>query len=79
MANDLKKFKLNAAIFLSSSALIWLVVYSIILTLSGFRILSPGFLADLSFLSYGRLDSASSFILQYGFLVQFGLAWHLQS
>ena len=74
MANDLKKFKLNAAIFLSSSALIWLVVYSIILTLSGFRILSPGFLADLSFLSYGRLDSASSFILQYGFLVQFGLA-----
>ena len=74
MANDLKKFKLDAAIFLSSSALIWLVVYSIILTLSGFRILSPGFLADLSFLSYGRLDSASSFILQYGFLVQFGLA-----
>jgi len=35
MANDLKKFKLVAAIFLSSSALIWLVVYSIILTLSG--------------------------------------------
>ena len=74
MANDLRKFKLHAAIFLLSSALIWLVVYSIILTFSGFRILSPGFMADISSLSYGRLDSASSFTLQYGFLVQFGLA-----
>ena len=74
MSNDLRKFKLHAAIFLSTSALIWLVVYSILLTLSGFRILSPGLMADISSLSYGRLDSASNFTLQYGFLVQFGLA-----
>lgn len=61
-------------LFLAFSAIVWLLVYGLFSTIAGFRVLSPGWLADSAWLSYGRLQSASQFVLQFGFLVQLGLA-----
>ena len=61
-------------LFLALSAIVWLLVYSLFSTIAGFRVLSPGWLADSAWLSYGRLQSTSQFVLHFGFLVQLGLA-----
>ena len=61
-------------LFLAFSAIVWLLVYGLFSTIAGFRVLSPGWLADSAWLSYGRLQSASEFALYFGFLVQLGLA-----
>ena len=61
-------------LFLAFSAIVWLLVYGLFSTIAGFRLLSPGWLADSAWLSYGRLQSSSDFALYFGFLVQLGLA-----
>ena len=61
-------------LFLAFSAIIWLLVYSLFSTIAGFRVLSPSWLADSAWLSFGRLQSASQFVLHFGFLVQLGVA-----
>ena len=61
-------------LFLAFSAIIWLLVYSIFSLLSGVKVHSYGMMVDTAWLSYGRIQPASQLALQYGFLVQLGLA-----
>jgi len=61
-------------LFLAFSAITWLLVYSIFSMLAGVKVHASGMMADSAWLSYGRIQPASQLALQFGFLVQLGLA-----
>jgi len=55
------------------SAAVWLVIASIFGLISSIKFHSPGFLADISALTYGRVRAAFTNSMLYGFAVQAGL------
>ena len=61
-------------LFLAFSAVAWLLVYSLFALLAGVKVHAPGMMADSAWLAYGRIQPASQLALQFGFLVQLGLA-----
>ena len=61
-------------LFLAFSAITWLVVYSLFSMLAGVKVHAYGMMVDSEWLSYGRIQPASQLALQFGFLVQLGLA-----
>ena len=61
-------------LFLAFSAVAWLMVYSFFALLSGIKVHASGMMADSAWLAYGRIQPASQLALQFGFLVQLGLA-----
>jgi cytochrome c oxidase cbb3-type subunit 1 len=61
-------------LFLGFSAVAWLLVYSLFAMLAGVKVHAPGMMADSAWLAYGRIQPASQLALQFGFLVQLGLA-----
>ncbi len=67
-------------LFLAFSAIAWLLVYSLFAMLAGVKVHASGMMADIAWLSYGRILPAADLALQFGFLVQLGLgisAWVL--
>ncbi len=58
--------------FISAAA--WLVISAAFACLASIRFHSAGFLADVSWLTYGRVHAASTNALIYGFAIQAGLA-----
>ena len=61
-------------LFLAFSAVAWLLVYSFFALLAGVKVHAAGMMADSAWLAYGRIQPASLLALQFGFLVQLGLA-----
>jgi len=61
-------------LFLAFSAVAWLLVYSLFALLAGVKVHASGMMADSAWLAYGRIQPASQLALQFGFLVQLGLA-----
>ena len=61
-------------LFLAFSAVAWLLVYSLFALLAGVKVHASGMMADSAWLTYGRIHPASQLALQFGFLVQLGLA-----
>ena len=61
-------------LFLAFSAVAWLLVYSLFALLAGVKVHASGMMADSAWLTYGRIQPASQLALQFGFLVQLGLA-----
>ena len=61
-------------LFLAFSAVVWLLVYSLFALLAGVKVHASGMMADSAWLAYGRIQPASQLALQFGFLVQLGLA-----
>ena len=61
-------------LFLAFSAVAWLLVYSLFALLAGVKVHASGMMADSALLAYGRIQPASQLALQFGFLVQLGLA-----
>ena len=61
-------------LFLAFSAVAWLLVYSLFALLAGVKVHASGIMADSAWLAYGRIHPASQVALQFGFLVQLGLA-----
>ena len=61
-------------LFLAFSAVAWLLVYSLFAMLAGIKVHASGMMADSAWLAYGRIQPASQLALQFGFLVQLGLA-----
>jgi cytochrome c oxidase cbb3-type subunit 1 len=61
-------------LFLAFSAVAWLLVYSLFALLAGVKVHASGMMADSAWLAYGRIHPASQLALQFGFLVQLGLA-----
>ena len=61
-------------LFLAFSAITWLVVYSMLSMLAGVKVHAYGMMVDSDWLSYGRIQPASQLALEFGFLVQLGLA-----
>ena len=61
-------------LFLAFSAVAWLLVYSLFALLAGVKVHASGIMADSAWLAYGRIQPASQLALQFGFLVQLGLA-----
>ena len=61
-------------LFLAFSAVAWLLVYSLFALLAGVKVHTSGMMADSAWLAYGRIQPASQLALQFGFLVQLGLA-----
>src|SRR5438552_4716824 len=55
------------------SAAVWLVFASIFSLLASIKFHSPGFLADWSWLTYGRILPAANNSFLYGFCIQAGL------
>lgn len=53
-------------LFLFASALLWLVGWSVIHLITTWKLLSPDFLSDYSFLTYGRLRPIATNIFVYG-------------
>ena len=64
----------SPVLFLALGAVAWLLVYSLLALLAGVQLHAPGMMADSAWLSYGRIQPASQLALQFGFLVQLGLA-----
>src|SRR5690349_19009836 len=58
-------------IFISSA--VWLVISSIFGLIASIKFHSPAFLANCSWLTYGRVYPASTNALLYGFCIQAGL------
>lgn len=56
--------------FLFSSALIWLVIGIVLGLISSIKLHGPGFLSQLSWLTYGRVYPASQNAVVYGFSAQ---------
>lgn len=61
-------------LFLAFSAVAWLLAYSLFAMLAGVKVHASGMMADSAWLSYGRILPAADLALQFGFLVQLGLA-----
>ena len=61
-------------LFLAFSAVAWLLVYSLFALLAGVKVHAAGMMADSAWMAYGRIQPASQLALQFGFLVQLGLA-----
>ena len=61
-------------LFLAFSAVAWLLVYSLFALLAGVKVHASGMMAASAWLAYGRIQPASQLALQFGFLVQLGLA-----
>ena len=61
-------------LFLAFSAVAWLLGYSLFALLAGVKVHASGMMADSAWLAYGRIQPASQLALQFGFLVQLGLA-----
>ncbi len=61
-------------LFLAFSSITWLLAYSIFSMLAGVKVHASGMMVDSAWLSYGRIEPASQLALQFGFLVQLGLA-----
>jgi cytochrome c oxidase cbb3-type subunit I len=61
-------------LFLAFSAVAWLLVYSFFALLVGVKVHASGMMAVSAWLAYGRVQPASQLALQFGFLVQLGLA-----
>ena len=61
-------------LFLAFSAVAWLLVYSLFAMLAGIKVHASGMMTDSAWLAYGRIQPASQLALQFGFLVQLGLA-----
>jgi len=55
------------------SAALWLLVGSVFALIASIHFHSPGFLADIAWLSYGRLQPAGTECLLYGFCIQSAL------
>jgi len=59
---------------LTSRALCWLIVASLLGVIASIKLHGPGFLANWSWLTYGRVQPAAWNAFVYGFLCQAGLA-----
>lgn len=60
--------------FLFTAALLWLVVGSLFGVLSSIKMHAPGMLANVDWLTYGRVRPAAVDMFLYGFLSQAGIA-----
>src|SRR5438034_7058519 len=56
------------------SAAVWLVIGSAFALVASIKFHSPDFLADCSYLTYGRVRPASTNAMLYGFCLQAGLS-----
>ena len=61
-------------LFLFTASLAWLMLGSLLWLLASLKLHHPDFLADCSFLTYGKVRPAASFVFVYGFGIQAGLA-----
>ena len=57
-----------------TGAACWLIVSSLLGLIASIKFHSPTFLADCSWMTYGRVHPAATNALLYGFAVQSGLA-----
>src|SRR5216110_329549 len=55
-------------------ALIWLVLNSVLGLITSIKLHAPGFLANCSWLSYGRVSPAQTNALMFGFALQAAVA-----
>jgi cytochrome c oxidase cbb3-type subunit I len=61
-------------LFLLGSAVVWLLVGSALALISSWKLVSPGFLDDCAWLTYGRVHPAQSNAFIYGWAVNASLA-----
>lgn len=61
-------------LFLLGSGLVWLLVSGLLALITSIQLTTPRFLADYSFLTYGRLDAMRETAFVYGWAANAGLA-----
>ena len=66
--------KFPVLLFLGSSVF-WLIIGTILALLASIKLHSPDFLADWSFLTFGRVRPAHLDIVAFGWSAMVGLAW----